>query len=327
MIQQSIFAFGAVAAMAAAGCNQAAADVALKGSFTATKVCPALQSIKKATNPGTVEVVVGHAYDVLAQNARTATHYRIRVEGAAPPERWVGIDCGTFAGTVAAGGSGGGAGSHAAEAVLALSWQPSFCESHASKPECAAETDKSFEATHLTLHGLWPQPRSRDYCNVETSLVSADRKSDWASLPAVDLGPDTRARLEKVMPGTRSMLERHEWIRHGTCYNGLDKEAYFKQALALADEINASAVQALLAGHVGQEVKGTEIRAAFDSTFGGGTGDRVRIACKKDGSRQIIVELTIGLAGPDGKLADMTKAAKATDPGCQGGIVDPTGLQ
>ena len=76
-----------------------------------------------------------------------------------------------------------------------------------------------------------------------------------------------------------------------------------------------------------KEVKGTEIRAAFDSAFGAGTGDRVRIACKKDGSRQLIVELTIGLAGPDGKLADMTKAAKATDPGCQGGIVDPTGLQ
>ena len=157
--------------------------------------------------------------------------------------------------------------------------------------------------------------------------MSADKKSDWASLPAVDLGPDTRARLEKVMPGTRSMLERHEWIKHGTCYNGLDKEAYFKQSLALADEVNGSAVQALFAGHVGQEVKGTEIRAAFDSAFGARTGDRVRIACKKDGSRQLIVELTIGLAGPDGKLADMTKAAKATDPGCEGGIVDPTGLQ
>jgi ribonuclease T2 len=208
-----------------------------------------------------------------------------------------------------------------------LSWQPSFCESHSSKPECAAETDASYEATHLTLHGLWPQPRSRDYCNVEVALVSADRKSDWASLPAVDLGPDTRARLDKVMPGTRSMLERHEWIRHGTCYNGLDKEAYFKQALALADEVDASAVQALLAGRIGQEVKATEIRAAFDTAFGAGTGDRVRIACRKDGSRQLIAELTIGLDGPDGKLADRTKAAKATDPGCQGGIVDPTGLQ
>src|SRR4051794_26301411 len=141
MIRQSTLAFGVVVVLAAAGCNHAAAEVALKGSFTASKVCPALQSIKKATNPGSVEVVIGRAYDALAQNAQTATHYRIRIDGAAPPERWVASDCGTFAGTIAAGGSAaGGAGKAKVEAVLALSWQPSFCESHATKPECGAET-------------------------------------------------------------------------------------------------------------------------------------------------------------------------------------------
>src|SRR6202008_1275559 len=104
----------------------------------------------------------GRSYDALAQNAQTATHYRIRIEGAAPPERWVATDCGTFAGTVAAGGSGaGGAARKRVEAVLALSWEPSFCESHAAKPECAGETAESFEAAHFALHGLWPQPRKQ----------------------------------------------------------------------------------------------------------------------------------------------------------------------
>src|SRR6266536_5805604 len=158
MIRQSLFVFGVAVGVVAIVSFPATAEVALKGSLTATKDCPALQSIKKATNPGDIKLVVGQVYDVIAQNAETATHYRVRVGDAAPPERWVGIDCGTYQGTVAGGGGGSGG---AAEAVLALSWQPSFCETHSSKPECAAETAASFEATHFTLHGLWPQPRSR----------------------------------------------------------------------------------------------------------------------------------------------------------------------
>src|SRR6202171_6513370 len=96
MIRQSAITLGFAAGLMMAAWNTAAADVALQGSFTATKVCPALQSIRKSTNPGSVELVVGHAYDVLAQNAEVATHYRIRIEGAEPPERWVGIDCGLY---------------------------------------------------------------------------------------------------------------------------------------------------------------------------------------------------------------------------------------
>lgn len=325
MVRQSILAF-AVVAMAAAGCNQAGAAVALKGSFTATKVCPALQSIKKATNPGNVEVVVGRAYDALAQNADTATYYRIRIDGAPLPERWVASDCGTFAGTIVPGSVTFG-GSKKVEAILALSWQPGFCESHAGKPECAAETAESFEAAHFTLHGLWPQPRATAYCNLAPTLAATYKTTGWEALPAVDLTSDTRARLDKVMPGTQSKLDRHEWVRHGTCYRGLDQEAYFKQAVSLVDEVNGSAVQALFAGKLGQELKSSEIRAAFDSAFGAGTGDRVKVSCKKDGDRQLIVELTIGLAGPDGKLADMTKAASGTSVGCENGIVDQVGLQ
>jgi ribonuclease T2 len=152
--------------------------------------------------------------------------------------------------------------------------------------------------------------------NVEMSLMSADKKSDWASLPAVDLVPDTRARLDKVMPGTQSMLERHEWIKHGTCLQRARQGSLFQAVRwRSADEVNGLGGSGLFAGHVGKEVKGSEIRAAFDSAFWRRKPvDRVRIACKKDGSRRLIVELTIGLAGPDGKLADYDQSRKGHRP-------------
>ena len=52
------------------------------------------------------------------------------------------------------------------EAILSLSWEPAFCEGHANKRECASATPSGFDATHFTLHGLWPQPRRKQYCNV-----------------------------------------------------------------------------------------------------------------------------------------------------------------
>ena len=66
-------------------------------------------------------------------------------------------------------------------------------------------------------------------------------------MPEPELSPDTRAALDKAMPGTQSVLERHEWIKHGTCYPAGTAEQYFKDELRLAAEVNASPVQAFMA--------------------------------------------------------------------------------
>ena len=300
------------------------ADVAMSGSFLATQDCPAFQSFRKATNPGEVKLEPGHSYPLLAKNAPNATHYRIRIEGAAPPERWVGVNCGS------SGEQGANSGSPQTELVLSLGWEPSFCESHANRPECANETPNSFDADHFILHGLWPQPRRREYCNVSQSLIDADKNGDWQALPDIDLAPETRAHLAVAMPGTQSFLERHEWIRHGTCYGADDAETYFREALSLVDSVNGSAVQALFADNVGREVTVAAVRGAFDAAFGVGAGDRVRLACRQVGSRRVITEITIGLGarpGGDKRLADLIKTSSPTDPGCPGGTVDPVGHQ
>ena len=333
---------GARALVAAAGWVAlsawgALADVAASGSFVATKDCPAFQSFRKGTNPGGVIIETGRAYPLLAKNASNATHYRIRIDGAFPPERWVSVNCGSYTDE---GASDGGlhnssignrsAGEHRAEAILSLSWEPAFCEGHANKRECGSATPGGFNATHFTLHGLWPQPRRKQYCNVSQALINVDEKGDWQALPEVSLSTETRTRLDVAMPGTQSFLDRHEWIKHGTCFSGSDAETYFREAVSLTDEVNRSAVQALVAANVGQEITTSAVRHAFDVAFGAGAGDRIRVSRQRDGSRRLITEITVGLSRVPREattLADLMSASAPTAPGCPGGIIDPVGYQ
>ena len=210
--------------------------------------------------------------------------------------------------------------------VLAASWEPAFCEGAPDKPECQSLGSKRFDASHFALHGLWPDD---EYCGVSSTQVERDKAGRWSQLPPVELDIATRAALDEAMPGTRSQLERHEWLKHGTCYR--DKAGpYFATAILMLATLNGSPVRDLFAGSVGKELSGTRIRAAFDTAFGKGAGDRVRIACKDDGDRRLITELTIGLYGAPGEtlnLGNLMLAANPTDPGCSKGIVDPTGRQ
>lgn len=214
--------------------------------------------------------------------------------------------------------------------VLALSWQPAFCEGLPDKAECKRLTAKSFEATHLSLHGLWPQPRRVAYCNVSSEQIAADNAHRWENLAEPDLTPETKAELDQAMPGTRSLLERHEWIKHGTCYPGGVAETYFADAIRMTLAINDSPVQGFLAANIGKTVRGSDLRTKFDEGFGKGSGDRVRLACKDDGGRRLIVEITIGLRGnitAGTAASELIAAAELTDPGCPAGVIDPVGLQ
>lgn len=217
-----------------------------------------------------------------------------------------------------------------AQYVLAVSWQPAFCEARGRLPECRSQTADRFDATNFTLHGLWPQPRSQSYCGVGDRDVRLSKDRRWHDLPWQRLDEDLWRQLQVVMPGTRSGLHKHEWIKHGTCYDGSSTEEYFADSLQIMDALNASEVQDLFARSIGRHVSGDEIRAAFDRSFGPGAGERVRISCRNDGDRRLIVELTIGLSGtiePGSSTSEHILAAAETEAGCPGGIVDPVGNQ
>lgn len=311
----------------------AQADEPMDGSFRASRSCDALVSVRKDTNPGLVITGPGLTYKLLARNRKKATHYRIEVPGAVPPERWVAAECGTVVPPAPAQLP------KKAEAprpkpvnlayVLALSWQPAFCETNQRKPECRWQSGRGYDANYLSLHGLWPQPSSRAYCNLPAPVRAAGEGGRWRDLPELELSLSTRTELETMMPGAKSLLDRHEWAKHGSCYPG-EPEAYFTDSLRLLKEVNASPVARLFMQGVGRRVTAADIRAAFDQAFGTGAGNRVRVTCRDDGDRRLIAELTLGLKGdiPGGStLSDLLLAADPVDPGCPAGILDPVGTQ
>jgi ribonuclease T2 len=213
--------------------------------------------------------------------------------------------------------------------VLALSWQPAFCERQAAKPECRSQQDGRIDTRQWSLHGLWPQPGTRIYCGVEPATIEADKQGRWRELPAPRISEALWRRLQVAMPGTVSSLHRHEWIKHGTCMDG-EIDNYYALSLDLVEAVNRSAVGRLAGERLGQHVSVEEIRAAFDRSFGRGAGERVRLACDQDGDRRLIAEITIGLAGKVGEGGDIAAAilaARPTDPGCPGGVIDEAGSQ
>ena len=304
------------------------AEVPLTGTFTATQSCPAYQSINRETNPGNVTTSPGTAYTLVAGKRQPPTHFSIVIPNAKPERRWVAATCGTT--DAAAQASEPTAPAYrGTQYVLAVNWQPAFCELSPRKAECRDQRANSFEASNFTLHGLWPQPRSNEYCDVSPRDRFASEDGRWRDLPQLDLPLSLRRELDQVMPGSQSALDRYEWTKHGTCY-GTDARTYYADALDLLEALNTSQVADLFAGNIGKRITLAQIRDAFDAAFGPGAGQRVEVSCTEDGNRILITELTINLTGDiDGPnfLATLIAAASPADGGCRSGQVDAVGLR
>lgn len=279
----------------------AVALITFDGQFTATNACEALVSIRKGTNPGNVRLKPREIYQVVGKNKDIPSHYLVELTGANPPQRWVATSCLNVANLpdetniipVPVG----------KDYLLAISWQPAFCEGKPDKTECKilAQNPSRPEATNFALHGLWPQPKDNIYCGVSRSDRALDgdksidngSKRDWSKLPAIeqDLSPETWQKLQAVMPGTLSYLHRHEWIKHGTCYQGTPEE-YYSESIALLEAFNKSPVQQLFANHIGRQLAIQAIDQAL-AAFGAQTGDKVEVKC----DNSLLGELWINLKG------------------------------
>ena len=85
--------------------------------------------------------------------------------------------------------------------VLALSWQPAFCESvKHNRPECRNVQENDLTGRQFTLHGLWPM--NQNYCNISNKLKETDRQRKWEQLPELDLTAETAARTGPCDAGT-----------------------------------------------------------------------------------------------------------------------------
>jgi len=298
--------------------------IAFNDQFVARQACEAVQSIKSGTNQGNIRLTPQETYPVIGKNRDNASHYLLRIEGAEPSERWVSVQCGQLLGSSAPVTVN-------QDYLLALSWQPSFCETKPDKSECKSQTGKRFDATNLVLHGLFPQPRQNIYCNVSDNIIRLDKDKQWSKLPPITLSATTRNELAVKMPGFASDLHLHEWYKHGTCYSETPDE-YFQESIALLDQVNNSSVRDLFVRNIGKSLSSNEIRNQFNVAFNNGAGSKVQVQCQRDideARNNMVVELQVNLKGniqPDTPIESLLQSGKTVPAGCTLGEIDPAGF-
>ncbi len=270
---------------------------AAAGQFTASQECPAFQSMVKGTNPGNVQTAPGSRYPVLEQMQRQGQDWvRIAMPQAQPAERWVQASCGST--QEGQGSAPAAAARNAAPAsgnpcrtpdlydswVLALSWQPGFCEHKggARKPECQALDAGRLQAAHLSIHGLWPNRRQ---CGIDYADCGNAR---------LDLTPATRKALQPWMPNLQfepnGGLARHEWSKHGTCQTRWDDDGYFQAAVAATRLIDDSALGLYIRANIGGEVSRRELQAKLAQEYPAAAGS-LSLLC----SGSHLYEIRLGL--------------------------------
>ena len=196
--------------------------------------------------------------------------------------------------------------------VLVLTWAPSLCGVETSASGC-----RSGRVTRLgnsfVLHGLWPQPRSQQYCDVPKE--DAARKKKQLSLPA-----DLSKRLDGMMSDA-TVMAAHEWYAHGTC-SGVTPVQYFRIATELAEQAIA-VLDPVFDRAAGRQLTSRAVREAVDAGAGPGAGGRVALACRDvPGSDRVVYEVRLSLPPvvqlrPAGRsLAQALAAGPAIAPGC-----------
>lgn len=308
-----------VAALSATSAMPAMASEPATGSFAATRSCEAYQSMRKQTNPGGVRVEPGRRYAVRETNGPSQEWFRVDVPGASEPLRWVRADCGTLegGGSVAGGstkegatasrstpgGSAGQACNVAGQAdsyVLAMSWQPGFCEHvkyKGRKPECDHMADGKLVVANLTLHGLWP---NRQACGTRYGNCAG---------PTLDLRADTVDYIRPWMPNFffEQDFGRYEWNKHGTCAS-MDDDTYFRRAVDAVKVLDRSSAGRYLTANAGKSIS----QKAFFERLRADTGradaaNAITLLCTNKQLYEIRVRLPVDFS-EKGSLNDLLGA-------------------
>lgn len=278
--------------------HSAFASAPASGTITAKQACEAYVSKNKLTNPDNTTLVVNQKYSIFEVNKSTNPGwFRVRIDNASPPERWVAKHCGTVKVKIGGGGSTNtGSTCHTAgledSYVLALSWQPAFCETHRDKPECRINDKKSYQAHNFTLHGLWPNKAS---CGKNYGFCgeTQDSAGGFCDYPALPLFTETRQNLDQVMPSAAagSCLQRHEWYKHGTCQTNWSMDEYFDEAVDLTRQFNESGVAYFIGRNVGNTVTEEALINKIDCALGSGAHQHLELICQGGN----LVDVYIGL--------------------------------
>lgn len=170
--------------------------------------------------------------------------------------------------------------------VLVLTWAPSLCSVEKSASGCRSGRVGRLGSSFV-LHGLWPQPRSQQYCDISKKDAARAKRTP---LP---LPPDLANRLQAMMSDS-DVMAAHEWYAHGTC-SGVDPAEYFRIATGLAQQAIVI-LDPLFDRAAGRQLTARSIRDAVDAKAGAGTGARVALVCRgAEGGGPLVYEVRLSL--------------------------------
>ena len=257
---------------------ECSASESATGSFTATKSCEAFSSFAKSSNPGDVKVSAGKVYTVREINKTDYDWVRVEVPGAEPSLRWVQRACGTPAlDDKPAPRPEGAAGEVCSlpnqqdSYVLAITWQPGFCEHtkyNGKKPECDAMNSGALEAKTLSLHGLWPNKKE---CG--TQYGSCQGKP-------FELSKDTIDKVAPWMPNFyyERSFGAYEWNKHGKCQS-LAPDEYFLKAVSAVRVVNDSEVGKIVLGNTGKSFRVNDFFDRVKTRYGEKVAQAITLVC------------------------------------------------
>lgn len=236
---------------------------ATQGVFLVSKKCEAYQSFKNMTNPGELYVQPGERLKIAQVNRDRYEWVRVNWGGENKDLRWVSTACGTVEGLVVS--DGGVAECRVPDLhdsyVLAVTWQPGFCEHNKAgpnKPECKAMESGKLMVTNFTLHGLWP---NKEECGIDYG------KCNGADM---DLSASTVDYLKPWMPnfyyGTQ--FGSYEWNKHGVCQTAMTDDEYFIFAADLVKSFNDSEAGEYIRNNAGGEVSRKEFYGKLTNEYG-----------------------------------------------------------
>ncbi|TFW19518.1 ribonuclease T2 family protein [Duganella callida] len=270
----------------------AGASESASGSFTANKVCEAYSSFAKRTNPGEVKVAAGTAYTVREINKVDYDWLRVEVPGAQPSLRWVQRDCGTPALSEKPAAPPAGASGEVCSLpnqedsyVLAITWQPGFCEHtkyNGKKPECDAMNGGTLPAKTLSLHGLWPNKKE---CGTNYGSCQGQQFA---------LSKDTVEKIAPWMPNFfyERTFGAYEWNKHGKCQS-LAPDDYFLKAVSAVRVVNDSEVGSIVLGNVGKNIRVSDFFDRIKQRYGAQVADSITLVCT---GHKYLQEIRVSLA-------------------------------
>ena len=194
--------------------------------------------------------------------------------------------------------------------ILALSWQPAFCETQSRKPECISQDNGRFDATNFVLHGLWPNQNNDPshnfaYCEQPQSIISMDKDNAWCALPDLPLSTAVAAELNIFMPGAESCLDHHEWYKHGTC-SGMSADAYFALSNGLVASFAQTEFNQYIASQIGRDVARTDLLDRFEAEFGAGSETYLSLRCTEVDGISLLSEIRLALKQELAELDDFS---------------------